>query len=162
MTVNTAPAWHLRLANLRDQRPSRPRDIALSALVDEDFDAADEQNIEELLLSFVADVDTSVLQSFENALGRAEYRRYFLALGRCYARMSAVSPRVATERINFPARELGEAEVKESFNEFVAGLEQLELLELMRRTIVEWRLLGSEPYGTFFNLSQLVEGGVNG
>ena len=55
MTVNTAPAWHLRLANLRDQRPSRSRDIALSAIVDEDFDAADEQNIEELLLSFVAE-----------------------------------------------------------------------------------------------------------
>lgn len=162
MTVNTAPAWHLRLANLRDQRPSRSRDIALSALVDEDFDPADEQNIEELLLSFVADVDTSVLQSFENALGKAEYRHYFFALGRCYARMSAVSPRVATERLNFPARELSEAEVKESFNEFVAGLEKLEFLELMRRTIVEWRLLGSEPYRTFFNLSQLVEGEVNG
>ncbi|MBG0511176.1 hypothetical protein I3J13_20575 [Agrobacterium sp. MOPV5] len=59
MTVNIPSAWHLRLTNLRNQHPSRMRDIALSHLVDEDFDSDDEKNIKELLLSFISDIDTS-------------------------------------------------------------------------------------------------------
>ncbi|MBX4899254.1 MULTISPECIES: hypothetical protein [Rhizobium] len=65
MTVSIPSAWHLRLANLRNQHPSRMRDIALSHLVDEDFDADDEKNIKELFL-FTSDIDTSLLQSFED------------------------------------------------------------------------------------------------
>ncbi|WP_434713684.1 hypothetical protein NMA58_25560 (plasmid) [Rhizobium sp. YTUHZ045] len=162
MTVSIPSAWHLRLANLRNQHPSRMRDIALSHLVDEDFDADDEKNIKELLLSFTSDIDTSLLQSFENALGRVDHRRYFLALGRCYQTMMAINPKVATERINYPSRELVGTETKEAFDPFVSCLDSVELLEPMRRMIVEWRLRGSEPYRAFFYLSQLVVGDVHG
>ncbi|MGV2114199.1 hypothetical protein ACQZ46_23390 [Agrobacterium salinitolerans] len=112
------------------------------------------------MLSFISDIDTSLLQSFENALGRVDHRRYFSALGHCYQTMMATNSKTATERINYPSRELVGTETKEAFDAFVSCLDSVELLDLMRRTIVEWRLL--EPYRAFFYLSQLVEREVHG
>lgn len=71
--------------------------------------------------------------------------------------MMAINPKTATERINYPSRELVGTETKEAFDAFVSCLDSVELREPMRRTIVEWRLLGREPYRAFFYLSRLIE-----
>lgn len=159
---NPVDSWRERLSVLRTQRPSRTRDLSLSLIVDEAFDVADQDNVEALLLSFTSDIDTSVLQSFENALGRIDHALYFSSLGRCFEVMAKVNPRIATERINYPGRELTAPELNEGFLAFAANLASVDLLVLMRSTIVEWRLLGSEPYRTFFYLSQSFEGKANG
>lgn len=159
---NPADSWRERLSALRTQRPSRTRDLSLSSVVDEAFDASDPDNVEALLLSFASDIDTSVLQSFENALGRIDPVLYFSSLGRCFGVMATFNPKIATERINYPGRELTTAELNECFSAFAANLAGVDLLVLMRSTIVEWRLLGSDPYRTFFYLSQSFEGKANG
>jgi len=158
MSSDRLMPWHVRLRDLRSRRPSHARDVALSELFDEPFDGADELNIEQLFLSFISDIDTSVLQSAENAFGHVEFQKYFASLGRCFAEMMAANPKIAIERLNFPSRELDDAETRIAFSVFAAGVNDVELLGAMRATIVEWRLLGNEPYRTFFYLSQSLEG----
>jgi len=161
MTSALRQPWQIRLKQLCKQRPSNIRDVALSIIVDEDFDIDKEENINQLFLAFTEDIDISVLQSFENALARADVNTYYAALGRCYEAMAHANPRIATERINFPAKALSQSEKNEAYEVFSQNLRDHRLFDVMRKTIVEWRLLGDEPYRTFF-MSSLIKGGQNG
>lgn len=154
MNIDDSASWHVRLANLRSQRSSQNRDLELSELFDEPFDDKDARNLEQLFLAFISNIDTSVLQGAENAFGRVQFPHYFAALGRCFGKLMSTDPKTATERLNFPPRALSDAEIRQAFSAFEAGLDDRSLLEEMRATIVKWRLLGDEPYRTFFYLSQ--------
>jgi len=153
MNAEKSASWANRLCALRGLKPSARRDVDLADLFDEPFDGDNEACIDQLFLSFTSQIDSSVLQESENAFGRVGYREYYSGLGRCFEAMAEINPRIAVERINYASRKLLGEEVEEGFRLFISGLRSLELLELMRRTIIEWRLMNSEPYCSFLSLA---------
>lgn len=154
MNAETSASWADRLCTLRGLTPSAQRDVDLADLFDEPFDGENGACIDQLFLSFTSQIDSSVLQGAENAFGRVGYREYYLGLVRCFEVMMEISPRITVERINYPSRELLGAKVEEGFWLFVSGLKRLAALDLMRNTIVEWQLMGGDPYRTFFSLAR--------
>jgi hypothetical protein len=151
MIQSSDEKWRLDLYKHLEMSATRHRDILLSNDTEYEFNPLDPKNATVLLHAFSIDVDSSVLQSFEGALGRVDRYVYFDSLGRCFQSLFHVNKRIAVERINYPGQIPGADTVKcyAMFRQHLSA----NLLTEMRKTIIEWRLRATEPYSTFFQLS---------
>lgn len=151
--------WGKRLVELLREKRSRANDQELVALVYQPVDSSHSNFLPVLFSAYESNLDSSILQGFWNALGRASPDKYYIALAKMIANIYQINPDRAVELLHFPGLQPSKSDQIEYFRKFLSSLDDVEIANKLSNRIVQLQLINDQPWNTFCQILKERYGG---
>jgi hypothetical protein len=145
-------SWRLRLRAALAMPHAREADHTLAELAYEVLGTSDPETIDMLMAVFTQGLDSSLLQSYVNALGSVPFDAYCSAYARNLPVLLEKAPRWAVSLLDYPGGDMSEADCAQLVAAVLDGEGGPALLDSIGSLIEQLRLSSDHPWGTVLRL----------
>jgi hypothetical protein len=145
----TAALWRERLKNALAEPCARERDHLLSDLAYEAVGTEDPELVDGLFSVFELPLDSSLLQSFVNALGSTSFELYSRGFARRAGTLLSHASTWAASLVDYPGRQVTQHEVQALVDAVFAQQGGRSNLATLQALVLDSGLASDEPWRTF-------------